>query len=545
MHKIVTVEEMRLLEANADAAGVSYAEMMELAGAALADVVQARLSEIEDVLVVVLTGPGNNGGDGLVAGRLLAEAGATVKFYFLRPPDEDDPNVQLARAADLFMADAENDQRWRVLKNMLRGVDVLIDALFGTGVRLPLSATASKLLQQVGKNISAAEKAPLRVAVDVPSGFDSDTGEIDKSVIRADVTLTFGAAKIGQFCFPGADVLGELVLAEIGWPAKLDGLADIALDLADDSSVSALLPPRPRNAHKGTFGTALVIAGSVNYTGAAFLAAKSAYLGGAGLVTAGIPMGLHGVIAAQLPEATWVILPSDMGVIADGAVSIARKATAKAAALLLGPGWGTEKATLSFLRGLLSGATEKTSTEFGFQPLDEEVNPSAAEDSGSLPPLVVDADGLKLLAKIEAWPGRIPPETILTPHPGEMAILTDLPKDDVQADRIGFAQRFAAEWGHLVVLKGAFTIVAAPDGRTTIQPFATSALARAGTGDVLAGLIVGLLAQGMGAYEAAVAGAYIHGLAGELAADQIGTTASVLAGDVMEFIPKALVALKR
>ena len=166
--------------------------------------------------------------------------------------------------------------------------------------------------------------------------------------------------------------------------------------------------------------------------------------------------------------------------------------------------------------------------------------PGAEQVAGPLPPLVVDADGLRLLAQIEDWPRRLRPLAVLTPHPGEMAALTGLDKDFIQTDRLGVAQCFAAEWGQVVVLKGAFTVVAAPDGRTTIQPFATPALARAGTGDVLAGTIAGLLAQGVAPYEAAVAGAYLHGRAGELAAEAMGQTASVLASDVLASLPEAL-----
>ncbi|MFQ5406881.1 MAG: NAD(P)H-hydrate epimerase [Anaerolineales bacterium] len=543
MLKIVTVAQMRALEAAADAAGVTYAEMMDRAGAAVAEVVQARIETLQGKTIVVLVGPGNNGGDGLVAGRLLAEAGATVKFYFLRPPAEDDPNVAKARAGEMFMADAENDQRWRVLKNVLRGADVLVDALFGTGVRLPLRDSAARLLQQVGRTLADGDRRPLRVAVDVPSGYDCDTGALDAKSIPADVTVTFGAAKVGQFSFPGAEALGDLVLADIGWPDDLPGLGDIPLDLMDAPTAAALLPSRPRSAHKGTFGTALVLAGSVNYTGAAYLSARAAYLSGAGLVTAGIPMSIHAALAGSLPEATWIILPSDLGVIAEGGVAVARKAVRKADALLLGPGWGTEKSTGAFLQGLLSGANENPRAAFGFRPAAGAGAEDRPGENDALPALVVDADGLKLLSELDGWPGLLPAPAVLTPHPGEMAILTGDPKDELQADRVGNARKYAAQWGHVVVLKGAFTVAAAPDGRVTVLPFATPALARAGTGDVLAGLIVGLLAQGLASYEAATTGAYIHGLAGELAARKIGAAASVLAGDVLEAIPAAFVAI--
>jgi NAD(P)H-hydrate epimerase len=311
------------------------------------------------------------------------------------------------------------------------------------------------------------------------------------------------------------------------------------VELGNAEEVADLLPPRPRNAHKGTFGRALVVAGSVNYTGAAYLAGAAAYRIGAGLVTVAVPAPLHSILAAALPEATWLLLPHELGVIATGGAEILIKELDQCQSLLIGPGLGLEKTTGHFLRRLLGVEDETHKGRLGFaQRASDEASTPAQR--AALPPLVIDADGLKLLAQIEGWPALLPKETVLTPHPGEMATLTGLDKSALQADRIGLAQKYAAEWGQVVVLKGAFTVVAAPDGRTTVQPFATSALARAGTGDVLAGAIAGLLAQGLKPYEAAVAATYLHGRAGELAAIAMGTTASVLAGDVLSKLAEAL-----
>jgi NAD(P)H-hydrate epimerase len=229
-----------------------------------------------------------------------------------------------------------------------------------------------------------------------------------------------------------------------------------------------------------------------------------------------------------------------MGVIASGAVEVLAKELDKSQVLLIGPGFGMEKETAAFLRRLLSVEEAGGRGQMGFAHRGEAGASEKSSQPVPLPPMVVDADGLKLLAQIEGWPKLLPPGAVLTPHPGEMAILTGASKEEIQSDRIGAAQKFASEWGHVVVLKGAFTVVAAPDGRATMQPFATAALARAGTGDVLAGAIAGLLAQGLAPYDAAVAGAYLHGLAGILAARALGTTASVLASDVLEALPEAL-----
>src|SRR5689334_1708143 len=224
--KIVTVEQMRTIEAAADKAGVTYAMMMESAGSAVAQTVLARLDNPAEHKVVVLCGSGNNGGDGLVAAYHLAEAGASVAVYCAKMPEENDPNWQRVRQKGLLVVDAENDQRWRVLKNLIGGVTVLIDAVFGTGVRLPLTGKPAELLKQVAQLLlERKDRPPLRVAVDCPSGLDCNTGALDGSALPADLTVTFAAAKLGQFVFPAAEAVGELIVADIGIPADLPELA--------------------------------------------------------------------------------------------------------------------------------------------------------------------------------------------------------------------------------------------------------------------------------------------------------------------------------
>jgi hydroxyethylthiazole kinase-like uncharacterized protein yjeF len=538
--KIVTVAEMKAIEAAADKAGVAFAAMMDAAGNAVAEHTLARIDNLADHKVVVLCGTGNNGGDGLVAANRLAEAGASVAVYATKMPDESDAKVLRLREKGLLIVDAENDQRWRVLKNLMGGVTVLIDAVFGTGVRLPLTGRPADMLKQVTR-LLADRKAnpPLRVAVDCPSGLDCDTGALDPAALRCDLTVTFAAVKRGQLAFPGADAVGELVVADIGIASHdLPELDGIKVSLGTAEMVQELLPARPRNAHKGTFGRVLVAAGSVNYTGAAYLAATAAYRVGAGLVTLAVTPPLYGALAGQLPAVTWIMLPHEMGAIAAGAAEILRETYAKTQALVVGPGLGLENVTADFVRRWV-GASEDGGSHrgrFGFAAVAEQPPQEAAQ----MPPTVVDADALKLLAQIEGWPRLLPPNTILTPHPGEMAVVTGLTKDAIEADRISTAQKFAAEWGHVVVLKGAFTVVAAPDGRTTVQPFATAALAHAGTGDVLSGAIGGLLAQGLAPFDAAVAGSFLHGQAGVLAEQALGSTASVMATDVLDGLIEAM-----
>jgi NAD(P)H-hydrate epimerase len=329
--------------------------------------------------------------------------------------------------------------------------------------------------------------------------------------------------------------VGDVVVADIAIPPELAD--DVVLEMATAAQIRGWLPPRPRSAHKGTFGRALIVAGSVNYVGAAALAGAGASRVGAGLVTMALPMPIQPAVAANLTEATYLLLPHDMGVVASGAVGVLEEALGDYEALLLGPGLTQEEETVAFVHSFLGLERPERRGHIGFLPSSsrEEL------ERPDLPPLVVDADGLNALAQAERWWQALPPGTILTPHPGEMARLMggEVQAKEIQSDREGVARRMAGEWDVVVVLKGAFTVVAAPDGRVTVVPFANAGLATAGSGDVLAGAIVGLRAQGMDAFEAAVAGAYLHGLAGELVRADLGDMGMV-AGDLPSRLPLAL-----
>jgi NAD(P)H-hydrate epimerase len=319
--------------------------------------------------------------------------------------------------------------------------------------------------------------------------------------------------------------------------------------------VRGLLPARPADANKGTFGSVLIVAGSLNYIGAAVLSTMGAMRIGVGLATLATPIELLPIVAAKLTECTFQPLPGDMGILTERSVKPLFDALSERQykALLVGNGLGREKETLNFLRGVLqdkaSAAPARTrAAHLGGFGLARHVEPPKQEapeedKTPGLPPLVLDADGLNLLHQIEGWAGRLPADTILTPHPGEMARLLDSDVETVQADRVGSAQRAAAEWKAIVVLKGANTVIAAPDGRVAVNPAASAALATAGTGDVLAGCIAGLLAQGLAPFDAAVAGVFVHGQAGLLVAEELGD-AGALAGDLAEALPHALREIK-
>jgi len=542
--KLVTVSEMRAIEQEADASGLTYARMMENAGRGLAkEILRLAYNQGDDDMQVLgLVGPGNNGGDTLVALAFLAEKGWQARAYLIQRKEEGDPLVERLIEAGGEIVISQRDDNFEQLKAFMGTSDVLLDGILGTGFKLPLKDGIAQVMAAAKEALAESEWPAYVVAVDCPSGVDCDTGEAAAACIRADATLTMAAVKQGLLKMPAYDLVGELRVVDIGLPDGLPSWEAVRNQVADDKLAASILPPRPSDAHKGTFGTALIVAGSVNYTGAALLAGKAAYRIGAGLVTLAVPAPLHAALAGHFPEATWLLLPHEMGVVAADAASVLTGNLARATALLIGPGFGLEDTTKEFLEKLLRGATlPKTAHgRIGF------IQTQAGEAEARrlvFPPLVVDADGLKLFAKIPDWPKLLPAPAVLTPHPGEMATLTGLTKEEIQKDRLAIALRFAQEWGHVVVLKGAFTVIASPEGRTTTIPVASSALARAGTGDVLAGLIVGLRAQGVEAYPAAVAGAWIHAQAGLYAAEVQGSTASVLAGDVLESVSDVLAGL--
>jgi hydroxyethylthiazole kinase-like uncharacterized protein yjeF len=536
--KIVTVKRMRAIEKAADASGLTYELMMENAGRAIAEAIQEQWPYPTEMKVLILVGTGNNGGDGLVAGHYLAERGAEVSAYLTRERSEEDVNYsRLAKGASQITS-MELDQDWKTLTKMVSGADMIIDAVLGTGFQLPLKGVAKDVLGKVKEELRLQDHQPIVVAVDCPSGLDCDTGQIAEETLVCDLTVTLAAAKPGLLAFPGANAVGKLIVADIGIKPDQKEFADVDLELATHEALKSWLPARPRDAHKGTFGRALIVAGSINFPGAVVLAGLGAYRVGAGLVTLAVPAPIQSMLVPQLPEATWVVLPHEMGVIAEGAVAVLKDELETTQALLLGPGFGLDPATEAFLERFLSAGAGIPRGMIGFLQSDERKRTPI-----SLPPCVVDADGLKLLKRVPNWPDLLPKPSVLTPHPGEMAVLTDLPKDEIQLDRVETAKRWAERWGHVVVLKGAFTVIAAPDGRASVLPFATPALARAGTGDVLAGAIVGFRAQGLAAYEAAVLGAFLHGRAGELAVEMVGTAASVLAGDVADSLIEAMAEL--
>ncbi|MEJ5312040.1 MAG: NAD(P)H-hydrate dehydratase [Anaerolineae bacterium] len=551
--RILSVSEMRALESTADMAGYSYAQMMEQAGRSVAVAMVQRLSPLRGRRVLVLVGPGNNGGDGLVAARMLHESGAQVTAYLTGKRDpEQDAVFKQAQASGVTIVHAQDDPQYETLIRLTSQTHAILDSLLGTGSNPPLRGIIAEVLRNVKAGLAQiapdpltplnrppkpAASRPLIVAVDGPSGLDFDSGDIDPLALKAHLTVTFAAPKWGHFTLPGAEYVGELLVADIGIPRHVE-IPSKGTAIAAPETVRQWLPVRSLDAHKGTFGKALIVGGSVNYTGAALLAATAAVRAGTGLVTLAIPSILHPAIVPALPEVIYILLPHTLGVVDGHAMApLAEKLGGGNApaysAMLVGPGLSHTPETVAFVRRLLGLETGKRNA--GFIPTEGKLT----GEPPSLPPLVMDADGLNILSDIPDWYKVLPPGTILTPHPGEMARLTGKTTAEVQAERLRIAQTSAAAWGHIVVLKGAFTIVAAPDGRTMLIPFANPGLASAGTGDVLAGTIVALRAQGVEAFQAAVAGAYLHGLAGEIVRERLGTV-GMTASDVVRALPEAI-----
>jgi hydroxyethylthiazole kinase-like uncharacterized protein yjeF len=515
--KLVTADQMRRIDQLSAEAGVGTDVLMENAGLAVAQESWMALGTLEERHIVVLAGPGNNGGDGLVAARYLHEWGAGVQVYLLAARREDDTNYRRLLEATVPLACAEDDAGLSKLDAALAEADLVVDALLGTGAARPIGGRLAELLSRLAA-ARTRPRPPALLAVDVPTGLNSDTGTVDPLTVPADHTVTLGCSKVGLHTYPGARCAGRVQVVDIGIPPALT--TDLPYELMTTSGVRALLPARPPDGNKGTFGRVLVVAGSENYIGAAHLAAAGAYRVGAGLVTLACPRSLHPVIASNLTEVTYLPLAEENGGFARRAADQVLRAIDGYDVLLLGCGLGQRGATQSFVRAVLF---------------------SLPED----PPLtvVVDADGLNALARTPCWWRELKAPAIVTPHPGEMSHLSGRSIPEVQADRLGCAMGCAQEWGKTVVLKGAHTVVASPDGRASLSPFANPALASGGTGDVLAGAVAGILAQGLSLFEAAVCGVYVHAAAGEEARREMGD-AGPMAGDLLPLLPRVIKELK-
>ncbi len=504
---LVTAAEMRALDRHTiDTLGVPGALLMESAGRAVAEAVLELLPPGGEVVAVC--GAGNNGGDGLVAARHLVLLGVSVRVALIGDPaalrGDAAANLARARAAGVPIGDASFDAT---------PGSVLVDAVFGTGLTRRVEGAPAAALRR----LRAAGETCHVVAVDLPSGLDADTGQPQGDVPPADVTVCLGLPKVGLALEPGRSLAGAIRVARIGIGGSAPGV-EPAAELWTRRAAAALLPARPAGGHKGTFGHVLVVAGSAGKTGAAALAAEGAARTGAGLVTIACPASLSDILEGLCREAMTAPVPdtSERCFGAAGEEPILALARDRDV-VALGPGIGTDVETQALVRRLVARIEA---------------------------PLVLDADGLNALAGAPGVLKARSAASILTPHPGEAARFLGVPAAEVNRDRAGAARKLARDTGAVVVLKGAGTLVATPEGRVVVNATGGPVLATGGTGDVLTGAIAGLVAQGVEPRVAGALAVHLHGLAGDRLGQRVGAC-GVLAGEVAAELPRAAAALRR
>ncbi len=497
--KLVTANQMRAIEQSCVDAGISLDVLMENAGLAVAEAIRAGFDEYDGggifgKRIVILVGPGNNGADGFVTGRHLSEWGVSVTAILCAKRKSPDPKRELAEQAGISVEDGLSADGIGIFQQKLETSDLLIDAVLGTGTARPITEPLSSLL------FSALESGVPVVALDLPTGINSDTGVFDIAGLPADQTLQLGYPKLGAALSGDPSLTGEIEVLDIGIPFGLD--SQVNTELLTDDLAALINPERPFDSHKGTFGSTLVIGGSQDYLGAVTMAADAASRSGVGLTFVATPEPAYKRVAGNVPEAMYRSLPvsSNGNVDPSAAAQIALEIATRSTSVVVGPGMGNNADTAEFLAILLSQIDLET-------------------------PLVLDADALNILAKSHKWWERLENPAVLTPHPGEMSRLVGISTAEVQRDRITIALDTAKKFNKIVVLKGAATLIASPDGRLNVSPWVNSGLAKGGSGDVLAGLLGGLLAQQPGEpFEMASLAVHIHGYAAESAKRGVGET---------------------
>ncbi len=469
--------------------------------------------EREPRRVIVLVGPGNNGGDGVAVARIIKNAvnaggGSDVKVFQLFSEDKlsEDCKAQIKIAKNFGVEVIEGYPT----ESDFAYADVVVDAIFGTGLKRELEGRIADLVNTV----NSLKKTV--VAVDIPSGISSDTGEVLGTALKATVTVTFGLPKRGHLLFPGRDYVGRLFVEDIGFPHELLNSEKIKVQIITESLARLLLPLRPAYSHKGAYGHVLVVAGSVGKTGAAMMTAKSCLRAGSGLVTMAVPACLKVVFQAKVLEEMLLPLPCNNQTLSKQAVpEIKEFLNEKADVVAFGPGVGVNEDTQEILRFLL---TESPC------------------------PVVIDADGITLLSREPEILKNAKPKTVITPHPGEMSRLIKVSVKEIEKRRIEIAQSVAKEFNTVVVLKGVPTVVASSDGRSFLNTTGNPGMATGGSGDVLTGIIASFIGQGLDVFHASILGVYVHGLSADIASCEKGYH-GLVAGDIIESLPKALLKL--
>lgn len=530
--KVVTAAEMRQIDKGTiEGIGIPGIVLMETAGSTIVRSIERHYPACQRVGIFV--GKGNNGGDGIVIARQLAHAGRDVHLFLVSPQEsftgEAHINLQIAKNMGLpieeLLGEKEGQKDGSVegWKMWMANCELLVDAIFGTGLRGTVRGAIANV-------INAINRLPIPIlSVDLPSGLDADTGNPLGTCVQADLTVTIGFPKRGLLVHPGAELAGKLEVVDIGFPQQVVEAQNIQVNWTTAYQASQWIPLRPPASHKGSYGRVLVVAGSTGMTGAAALASEAALRAGAGLVTLATPKYLNTILEGLLPEVMTLPLPeTEAGSLAESATSAILEFAEKTKSVLaIGPGLSQHPETVALVHRLVR---ENREQGLGLR-------------------MVIDADALNALAQatlggVEIRRSRLQlgEEAVLTPHPGEMARLTNTPVFTLEADRISTAQQFASEYGVTLVFKGAPTVTGHPNGNVWINSTGNPGMATGGMGDVLTGLIAGLMAQGVSSERAAVLAVYLHGLAGDIAAEALGMHA-LIASDVLKAVPQAIDSL--
>ncbi len=515
--RVVTAEEMKTLDKAAiEDYGIAGMVLMENAGRQVVETIRQVLGEVRGKVIRIFIGKGNNGGDGLVIARHLLNMGAEVKVLALADVDESTgdaaANLKIWRKMGQKIYSLHQGDGINIVRLVLMNTDLIVDAIYGTGFRGMVSDKVGRIIEVLN------ESGKPIIAVDIPSGLEADTGKAKGPCIQATHTVTFGLPKLGLILESGVDYAGQLHIADISIPAVLVEKYAPHRYLITDELVRDWLPVRPTTAHKGTFGRVLVVAGSRGMTGAAYLTGQGALRAGAGLVTVAVPETLHDIMEVKLTEVMTVPLPdTGLGILSREAGQRIISLLEGMDVLAIGPGLSTVPEVVTMVRELLP------SVEI---------------------PCVIDADALNALAGEGDIIRKMQAPAVITPHPGEMARLMGVKVRDIQEDRLAHATGAAENWNGVVLLKGARTVVAAPNGAIYINPTGNPGMASGGSGDVLTGMVASLIAQGLDPAWAAAAGAYIHGRAGDLAAREKGMM-GLNAGDILSTVPAALRELEK
>ena len=508
--QLCTASEVMALDRYAiEQIGIPGAVLMENAGRFCSHWFADKFAASFPGPVLIVAGKGNNGGDGYVMARILSESGWQVTTLILGEKEtiSGDARVMLNIITQLGVSIRYIKDTTALKASFVDIAPILIvDAIFGTGLKSTVRGLQAAAISLINESSAAV------FAVDIPSGVDGSSGRVCGVAVKADLTATFAHAKIGHGSYPGAAYVGDLEIVDIGIPVTGRQKFSSQVSLLDETDVQVLLPNRSIVGHKGTFGHLLVLAGSPGKTGAAALAGNAAARSGCGLVTVATSAAVHDIIEVKLTEAMSCSLADQGGLISLQAQGQIDQLLTDRQALAVGPGLGQSEQLAELLRLVLTTV---------------------------IVPTVVDADGLNLLAgQLECLSGCRGKELVLTPHPGEMARLTGLTVAEIEANRFEVARNFAAEYGVVILLKGPRTVIAAPNGRVNINSTGNEGLASGGSGDVLTGLIGGLLAQGLDSFSAATLGAWLHGRAAELVAADQGT-AGMVASDLICQLPLA------